>query len=133
MKYLSNRQSARVQKKRKLFLGAFIMAVIIVFIFVRFNIFSPLSSFFHRIAVPIWKIENTFKNKISSTQLLTQSKKSLLEENELLKKLLSKKERPKSELSKERPLREGLQRRERLKKPLPEGNPQNVLRGGVGS
>ena len=62
--------------------------LIVVFSIFRFNIFNPISSFFHKIAFPIWKIENSIKNKFTSLQFLVQSKQSLLEENELLKERL---------------------------------------------
>ena len=88
MTYLSHRKSIRWQRKRKLFIGAFIAGLVIVSIFLRFNIFSPISSFFHRLAVPIWKIENSVKDTFSSRQFLVQSKKSLFDENKLLQKRL---------------------------------------------
>ena len=88
MTYLSSRKSATWRRKRKLFTWAFIVGVVVVFIFLRFNVFSPISSFFHRLVVPIWKIENSVKDKFASYQFLIRSKKSLLEENELLQERL---------------------------------------------
>lgn len=81
-------RQAKRRKKRRIVLWASLAGAVLFFIILRFNLFPPLSSFFNTLASPFWKVEKAIGEKISSRVSISRSKKSLLEQNKLLKERL---------------------------------------------
>ncbi|PCI19546.1 hypothetical protein COB64_03725 [Candidatus Wolfebacteria bacterium] len=86
MTILSNRKSAQ-RKKRTIAIAIGVLVILVILS--RFSFFSPLSSVFHAITLPLWKAKISITDTVRGVTSSFASKRSLVEENELLRERLN--------------------------------------------
>jgi cell shape-determining protein MreC len=81
---MSYRLSKRNQRRKITAVIGIILALSLLF-YLRMPIYSGLAKFFHIIARPVWKFESNLADRFNILFSKSQSKESLIEENERLK------------------------------------------------
>ncbi len=81
MPYLRDRNKERLMRRVKW--GVFLSLFLILISYLGF--FKYTSSFFHKIGVPVWNIENSSKNTIGDLGYVVRTKASVYKENDILR------------------------------------------------